>query len=271
MNLLLVITTLLLPLYGVEESISVQEYCQLIGAIDEVRQRVPTLNKFGSNYCFNTKLTEAFLSYCKEAAKPFHVLEVGAAFGIKSAQIVQTGASLTVNDLDPRHLEIIRSTFYALSSRNSHFENASFFSGNYLNTPLGNNNFDAILIESVIHFLTPDETLQMADKLYSDLKPGGRIFLIVSSPFLRFISEVHEERKAQNDLWPGYFPDPSVVHPLYVRLHKPYHFFDKETLSKVLIEAGFSIVEARYLPLPHHEYDMGLDGREGLMIIAEKS
>ncbi len=265
LNLLLLINSFL----TVDAPVTTKEYCELIGSVDEVRHRIPTLNQYGSNYCFNTELTDAFLEYCRKA-HPAHALEVGAAFGIKSQQIVQTNTQLAINDLETRHLEIIQKAFQTLSNKNSLFLNASFHPGSYLNLKLPSL-YNAILIESVIHFLTPDETTAVAEKLYQDLEPQGRVFIMVSSPFLKIVHEIYEKRKRENDPWPGFFPDPEEVDLLLARLHKPYHFFDHETLCNVFLKAGFKIIEARYIALPHKEYDLKWDGREGLMIIAEKS
>jgi 2-polyprenyl-3-methyl-5-hydroxy-6-metoxy-1,4-benzoquinol methylase len=256
------------------ETVSIQDYCELLNSIDPIRQRVLTLNNFGANYCFTTELTEAFLNECQNAPEPLHVLEIGAAYGIKSSQIVQTPASFVINDIEPKHLEIIQDNFKVLISKNSNFSKPQFCPGSYLKTSLsdlGDKKFDAILIESVIHFYTPEQTVQMIEKLYNDLNEGGKVFIMVSSPFLRYIHEVYATRKEKGEEWPGYFADlETEVNELFARLHKPYHTFDQETLTNVLVNAGFEILEAHYTALPHHEYQMALDGREGLMIIAKK-
>ena len=253
--------------------ISMEEYSEMVGNLDSSRNKIRTLNHHGSAYCFKTELTESFLDDCSKNSESKHVLEIGCAFGIKSSQIVQTGVFLVANDLDATHLAIMKDTFHLLSKENSCFSRVHYVLGSILDleaSSFGGDLFDAILIESVLHFMNPDEVQLALKKMHSLLKEGGAVYITVSSPFLKHLVVAYEQEKNKKSLWPGFFTDPESIHPACQRLHKPYHAFDAETLSRELFLAGFEIVEMEYIPIPHQEIDLALDGREGLIVIARK-
>jgi SAM-dependent methyltransferase len=257
----------------VNQTVSMEDYCELIGPVNPSRQNILTLNNRGSAYCFKTYLSEAFLEYCRERCQNKHVFEVGCAYGIKSSQIVQTGALLLANDLNEYHIEMMRNAFSILSKRNSKFSNVSFLVKNIIDLDIEElevKKFEAILVESVLHFMTPEEIQIALEKFHSLLEDNGRVYIMVSSPFLKYLVEAYEKNKENNEPWPGYFVDPEDIHPMNSRLSKPYHAFDEETMLRELTLADFHVIESGYIKRPHQEHDMALDGREGLFIIAEK-
>lgn len=247
-------------------TISTEEYCHWIGTINPVRQNIKTLNQKGSAYCFNTELTNAFLEECAQK----HVLEIGCAYGIKSMQIVQKGAYLVANDLSSSHIELMQKAFNHFAEHYPCFNNVNYIRGNLLEMEL-TQQFEAILIESVLHFLSPNEIRAALAKMNELLIDEGKVYITVSSPFLKHFAQVYEERKNAGDPWPGFFADPESIHPDNARLHKPYHTFDFETLQRELNLAGFEVVSAKYIDKPHQEQDLAYDGREGLIVIARKT
>lgn len=197
-------------------SISAQEYCTKIGKLDPKRQCIQTMNNTGSAYSIFTELTESFLAYCRTLSQKY-VLEIGCAYGIKSSQIIQTGAFLVANDLDEKHIEIMKNAFGFFSEKNPQFSNINFIVGNVLELNLedyGNKKFDAILIESVLHFMTPEEIRITLRKLHEFLGENGKLFITVSSPFLKYFSVPYEENKKAGHAWPGFFADPEKFIPI---------------------------------------------------------
>lgn len=268
MNCLVLLFTL-----SLDATVSIQEYSEKIGSINPTRQSIRTLNHFGSAYCYENELTTAFLDFCREGREPKHVLEIGAGYGIKSSQIVQTGASLVINELSSEQLKCIKSAFQTFTLRDVRFGKCLMTEGSFIEKDLqelGGKPFDAILIESVLHFYDPETVVKALKRLHTFLKPRGRVYLLVSSPYLKYLYKAYEANRSQSSLWPGYFEDPESIDPNNRRLHKPYHVFDKETLQRELNLAGFSILVSKYIPRPHNEIDMALDNREGLIVVAEK-
>lgn len=235
------------------------------------QEKIRTLNDYGFAYTFNSPLTELFLAQCGQLGRSGRVLEIGCAYGLKSLQIATCGVELTALDLDPRHIAFAQEHYNNLLEAGHCLGKARFLSGNFLDIEvetLGASSFDLISMESVLHFFNPKEVGEALHKIKKVLKPGGLLFLSASSPYLKHFAPLYEEAKARGEPWPGFFNEPGNVHPIDRRLHAPYHTFDIETLQRALTEAGLLPLDIHYVPLLHHELDMALDGREGIVAIA---
>ncbi len=249
-------------LYG---AISLEEYAEKLENIDLVTHRIHTLNQTGSAMCFSTELTEAFLEHCQESLCT-SVLEVGCAFGIKASQIVQTGVFLTANDIEPRHLEIMKTTFSELAKNNPFFANVEYLPGDiaaFKQENLGDQKYDAVLCESVLHFLYPEEFRRALGLLFTSLKPGGKIYLTVLSGYLEDFRAVFEKNKLEGLEWPGLFKN--CFNPRI-----PYHVFDLDTLVRELEHVGFSIQLCKYIPKSFLEKEYQYDERDWVIAIAKK-
>src|SRR5262245_39091772 len=72
----------------------------------ETKGFIPTLNRMG--YMTST-LDPVSLSFIKFAAElDFQVLEIGAAYGVATIPDLQKGAKMIANDLDERHLQVLK-------------------------------------------------------------------------------------------------------------------------------------------------------------------
>lgn len=257
-----------------QKTISISEYANMVGNMNVEMQRIQTLNKNGANFCYNTELTEAFLEQCRSDETCNHVLEVGCAFGIKSAQIVQTGVHLVANDIDARHIEIAKNAFSKLAKQNSNFANATFHVGNIAKAKLenlGNKKFDAILAESVLHFMRPEEIRMALHQFNEMLSEQGKLYLTIFSPFTGGFIEAFLKNKEAKLEWPGFFEDPAIISPILINSAKPYHVFDDETLARELNLAGFKIINMKYIEKQYSEEKFKVDGRDWLIAIAERS
>ena len=223
-------------------TVSIEEYAKIVGNINPARHRIPTLNKYGAAMCFSNELTDAFLEHCSD---PYckRVLEVGCAYGIKSSQIVQTGVFLVVNDIDPRHLTMMKDIFEELSRNNPHFKNVEYLLGDIAalrQEEVGIEKYDAILCENVLHFLSPHELRNALASLYGSLIPGGRIYISVISCYLEKYRDLFENNKAKGMEWPGIFEDPKGI-------RRSFHVFDEDTLNRELKRAGFTVLISKYI------------------------
>lgn len=224
------------------EAVSIEEYAKIVGNINPARHRIPTLNKYGAAMCFSNELTDAFLEHCKDPHSK-RVLEVGCAYGIKSSQIVQAGVFLVANDIDPRHLTMMKDIFEELSRNNPHFKNVEYLLGDIAalsQEKVGIEKYDAILCENVLHFLYPHEVRNALASLYGSLIPGGRIYISVTSCYLDKYRDVFENNKAKGMEWSGIFEDPKGF-------RRPFHVFDEDTLNRELKRAGFTILTSKYI------------------------
>lgn len=248
------------------------EYCDGLPDIDESRSRVKTKNNFGAMYCFNSPLTNLFLEDID--GKKLNILEIGPAFGAKTIQILNRGSSVDALEIDEKHLSILqRHVRNYFRKRNLRYD-LEIFLGSATELPQAVKNkagsYDAILSESVFHFLPPQELQKALANAYLLLKPEGKIYIMVSSVYLKHVHQWFLEQKEMAHAWPGFFGNVNSRHADLARLNPNYHFFDHETLQRELAAQGFTVVLNRYVPLPHQEFDLALDGREGLMMVAQK-
>lgn len=247
-------------------SISMAKYSEMVGGVDSSIDRIRTLNRAGCAMCYSTELTEAFLDYCK-SPNCKRVLEVGCAYGIKSSQIVQTGVFLVANDIESGHLSIIKNTFDSLAETDSDFKNINYLLGDIAalsQEEIGIEEYDAILCESVLHFMHPHEIRAALRAMYESLKPGGKIYFTVMSRYLKRYSDAFEDSKAQGLEWPGYFAEDRGI-------YGPYNVFDEEILNRELTLAGFNVLKSKYISKPLLEEEYQNDGRDWVIAIAEKS
>ncbi len=249
-----------------QATVSIEEYAEMIGNVDPKTHRIHTLNDNGSQMCFKTELTEAFLEHCRNLHCTY-VLEVGCAYGVKASQIVQTGVFLVANDIDSRHLNIMRQVFSQLSKTDSHFNNVRYIAGNFATLSeeqIGNRKYDAILCESVLHFMSPEELRKTLDLINASLKQGGQVYITVISPYLQPFRETFKTNKASGAEWPGIFKDPKGISPVV------YNIIDEEILERELRNAGLKVITSKYIQKPSLEKEYQHDGRDWLIAIAEK-
>lgn len=246
--------------------------------------RTPTLNKKGATSPTFDYVTLEFLKF----AKSKRVLEIGGAYGSVMLEALRRDSSTIyhLNDLDERHLSIAA---FRLQEKIDHreicmegLENVRFISGD-ITGPSWNikKPYDAILMARVIHFLTPTQINQALTNLYTSLKSGGRVFIIAMTPYVNrykpFISEYERRLKTGND-YPGFvenlrpYVNKAVTTPNQINSISDGHFMflDDVVLSKLFSKSGFKVLESKLMPLSYKSDSWTLDGRENVILIAEK-
>jgi SAM-dependent methyltransferase len=249
--------------YGVRETgklvpQEVQSYCI----------RVPTLNKMGWMHPIVDPITAEFLELSKSERRP--MLEIGAAFGYASKIALENGANLWVNDLEARHLEHLKSNLEP-----DELGRANFVAGHFPIDFQGiTGKFAAILAVRVFHFYKPAEFQEAILKLFEILVPGGRVYIVVESPYLKtwamHVPE-YEARKSAGDPFPGLIDNVYQVHPDLKDYAQPtILFLDAETLVREFSKVGFKILKSGFLNRRDYPRRIRLDGRECAYIVAEK-
>lgn len=250
--------------------------------------RVQTLNKKGA---VPAKLDYATIEFLKFAEGKV-VLDVGGTYGkvMITALRQRKSTQYTLNDLDKRHLCIAAKTLQGKINENklspSSTEQVKFVQADITNARDMKNfgtTYDAILVGRVLHYFTPDQ-LEMAVKhLFLLLKPGGRIFVVSITPYVKrfepFIKE-YERRIKVKEKNPGFVKslleyvnrDPEVVTQEQIKnLHdEPFFFLDDKVLRTVFERNGFRVIECKMMPLSYKSKSWELDGRENVILIAEK-
>ena len=140
---------------------------------------------------------------------------------------------------------------------------------------------DAIYVGKVFHFLTPDQFETAVKHLFLLLKPKGRVYVTTLSPYLKhyekFIPE-YEKRVKSKEKYPGFIKSlRSCINvnkntPLQITnmIDDSFLFLDPKTLKEVFENNGFKVLECKFVPLSHRSKLWSYDGREYVIIIAEK-
>lgn len=77
--------------------------------------------------------------------------------------------------------------------------------------PIYENKFDAILIDKVLHFMTPNEIEMQLEYVKKALTVGGRLYIVTVTPhhphFRKKFLPIYLQRRDEGVSYPGYIPD----------------------------------------------------------------
>lgn len=266
---------------------------QALDAFHKQKLKLPKQDKDGRSETLNNKgaaapkfddATLAFLDF-GEGKK---VLEIGGAYGNVMLEAMHRNPKTTyhLNDLDSRHLSIAA---YRLQSKLDQkkikldgVQHIQFIYGDITQPKWKpNEEYDAILIARVLHFLNPEQMDRALSNIYRSLKPGGRVFIITITPYVNrykaFIPEFEKRLKA-GQKYPGYIkslhpyanPEVTSEEQLQNIMAEEFMFLNDKVLRRIFRKHGFSVLEARHTPLRYTSKTWQLDGRENVILIAEK-
>jgi SAM-dependent methyltransferase len=219
-----------------------------------------------------------FIEYAAHVAKKGgKILEIGAAFGAATLQAIVRGATVFCNDIEPKNLAVVHNRYLQQMkevqlSATGDYGKLFLVPGAFPDelTELPKQSFDGILICRVLHFFSGEkieQSLQLANKL---LKPGGRLFVICETPYLknwkRFIPE-YEKRMTLGAEWPGEISNPSEFENSGRAASLPsfVHWMSKDVLDRTLIRSHFNIMQSSYINRREQfPDDLLLDGKESV-------
>jgi len=229
---------------------------------------VQTLNQMGYMTSSLDPFSREFVQYA--ATVQDQVLEIGAAYGVATLEALKLGATIIANDLDERHLEVLRNR-----APESLRTNLSLLPGRFpTDLEITSESISAILISRVLHFFDGPTLIASAAELFRYLKPGGKLFIVADTPYLKPFESflpTYFERKARQIPWPGFIENlrDRVTHRAG-QLPDFFHALDPEVLSQLLENAGFKIEKVEIFSQSQYPLDIQLDGREGVGCIAVK-
>jgi SAM-dependent methyltransferase len=210
-----------------------------------------------------------FIDFAKTCSLP--ILDIGSAYGIATLPALKNSSCAVIaDDIGADNLLILRKLSDE-QERGRLFLTTKRFPQELNFTP---NSLGSILICRVLHFLRGEEIEQGFEKIYEWLAPGGKVFIVTSTPYqgnLTTFVPVYEERWASGNLWPGYVEDyglnaPGVSHNLFPFLH----VMDERPLRRALEAVGFEIEQVQYIDRRQTIPKTSLNGQEGIGIIAVK-
>ena len=228
---------------------------------------VPTHNHTGYISRYLDPVSDQFVKFSGAQKKP--CLEIGAGFGAASLAAVRAGAPRAcVTDPDESHLGA-----YIPKQKEAPKIELRVGSVPYdLSNP--SCTFGSILAARVLHFL-PGPLIEVAVRDFADwLKPGGRLFITCDSIHAQQFAPLlnaYQKRKKQGDVYPGYFAQMGRIHKKRKKdLPNTFHFFECNTLARVLGQSGLKIVSLGFFGRPDYPLEKKKDGRECVGLVAEK-
>lgn len=229
---------------------------------------VKTLNNMGYMTSGLDAYSQAFADFAPGAPGP--ALDIGAAYGVASLAALRKGARVIANDIDDRHLEILRGRVRPHLHSRLTLMPGSFPDG--IAFPPGS--LGAVLICRVMHFFDGPAIERAAAQALRWLAPGGKVFVVGETPFIgtaKAFFPTYEARLKAGDPWPGIVENVGAHDPKRAgNLPSRMHLLDEGTLRRVFTQAGFVIEKLGTFARPEFPPDIQLDGRESVGLIARK-
>ena len=230
---------------------------------------VRTANRMGWCSQVPNEITQAFIEAAAGCSYP--VLDIGTGFGLASLKILERGASVVVNDACPEHLASFARTaaaagFVRFKIAMGRIPDAAAF-------PDGS--FEAIHASNILHFLTPSELVDAVRAMGRWLRPGGRAFVQVASPYVGGFGTFHldyEARKQAGERWPGFMEDVAryASEDTAGAIGSAMNLMTADDLADVFRAAGFTIERAYLYRREGMPSRFHCDGRESSGLIARR-
>ena len=241
--------------------------------------RIQTLNKKGAIIPF---LDESTTEFVKDA-KGKKVLEIGGGYGKVMIETLLKNSSVTydINDLDERHLFIAANILNSSKIKQSIKEKVKFISGDISKKLNISYKYDAILIARVLHFFSPIQLDSAIQNIYDLLTPGGKVYIVAITPYVKryesFIP-IYEHRLKENTQFPGYVEnlrdwvnkDSTSLDQLNAIDNVHFMFLDVSVLTNLFAKHNFKIIKCQTTGLGFTSASWSLDGRENVILIAQK-
>jgi SAM-dependent methyltransferase len=233
--------------------------------------RIPTLNQRGFTTEHPDPLSEQFVELA--ARVDSEVLDIGCAYGVTVKRVLAAGGRACACDMDQRHLDILAQS--VVSADKSRLRSVAVA---LPQVDFDECTFGAILCSRVLHFLEGRDVEISVSKMHRWLRPGGKLFLVVDSPYSGITSirtaPEYERKKALGDPWPGFVPNYNEYLPAgsSVRFDTSFiHLTDPDSLSRVCEQAGLGIESSTYMPRVANLMRADPKGRDHSVVVAVKA
>jgi Methyltransferase domain len=231
---------------------------------------ISTLNKMGYMMSKPDALNQAFIDFALIAEAP--VLEIGSAYGVATIPALKKGAVVIANDLDERHLQLLKS-----QAPVSSLERLQLKPGRMPDDlDFAEESLGAVFASRVLNFIHPTKLEECFHLIFKWVKRGGQFFYLGGSPWFgtykSFIPQYEQNRKDHKP-WPGFInsikdyasAERAANLPEFVTL------LDKDEVKHLMTQAGFKIQTLSYVSVDaENPQEMKLDGREYVRAIGVK-
>ncbi|UII21392.1 class I SAM-dependent methyltransferase [Fulvivirga ligni] len=174
------------------------------------------------------------------------VLDVGAAYGVATLPALEKGLQVVALDINKEHLRYLKA-----NTPQPHAHRLETVESNFPYIDFPHNYFQSIYISQVFPFLKPFEIVSAAKKLHAWLKPGGKLYVVSFTPYLRHCEsylEIYHLKKEKDEPWAGYIeclPEFSKNNPVAAELPESINHVDEDDLRRVF--SPFFSIEQLYL------------------------
>lgn len=219
----------------------------------EANGTVPTLNGMGAMTPELDAYASVFVEFAATREEP--ALDVGAAYGVATLAALERGARVIANDVEPRHLAILKRRVPSRLKPQLRLLPGAFPGG----FALAPESLGAALLGRMLHFLPAREIECGIRFLHRWLAPGGKVFAVALTPYIgtrRDFIGVYETRRAMGVAWPGEY--------------RGMHYLEPEVLAAAFRRVGFVVQRAETFSRPELLGELRLDGREAMGLIARK-
>jgi SAM-dependent methyltransferase len=193
-------------------------------------------------------LIQDFTEAGTKATKP--VLDIGTGYGNMVFKILPNASTVIINDIAVEHLLSVRQF---ASIKPEHLKKL------YLNhnafpeeTSFPTSSLSIVILDGVLPFLDGYQIEAGFRKIANWLEPGGKIYIISTSPTHPQISEwylpIYVQKWREGNKWPGMHLDVAKAFPDQLYNLPPYiHVMDEKPLIYALKKAGFYIEKSGYI------------------------
>jgi SAM-dependent methyltransferase len=233
---------------------------------------IPTQNGYGWTSTVPNPMTCRFLERIETLREP-RVIDIGAGLGVATLPALAAGAFVIANDISEPHLQAIGKDATRAGTR----DRLELLKAALPDLPhVGA--LDAAHASNVLHFLTGPEMEKAVAWIWDSLKPNGRAYIQVQSPycghFQAFLPEYFRRKKLDLQ-WPGEMYNAREFASPEVREMTPQftHVMEADHARGLFERAGFGVEYCDYYRRPGLPKICWLDGREnlGLVIVRRAS
>eukprot|EP00942_MAST-04A_sp_MAST-4A-sp1_P012064 g12064.t1 len=234
---------------------------------------VTTMNGYGVSLNSIDMFEEKFINEAEQLPRDSSILEIGSAFGKVTIEALQRGScNVCANDIDKRHLDIVEQEWKERCSNNIYgdeeWQRLQILHGDICQILMSNSNnalklalpfpLRSILIANVLHFLSPSEIIFILTK-FAEISKINSIHGTETNLYISLDSPWHQAYKL---FWPVYnfkkhilkrtcpgfqkvrYPFKAFV-PERLNAVKKYHVMEPDTLTILLNESGWNVVESK--------------------------
>jgi len=237
-------------------------------------QRAPTSNGFGYIFYTISPLAQAFIDGATTTKRFF---EAGAGFSNITEQCLRKGIlEYTANDLSLEHLKMLAVRLAkTFGEQTAHtLQPLYFLPGKVPNVlPDKVDYYDAILVDKMMHFLTPQEADDFLNWASKALKKGGKLFIFTASIYCKTfctneLITMRDKNQEQYNFYAGFAAQVDKLlnykksdHPGY-SLPPSMLFFKQSDLLGLLAGKQFHIEQSMAFKLPRPEHPFWTPAQE---------